>query len=290
MPRKNVHSLSSAVVAVVAIVVIAVPLAVIYTRESDSSAASQDVRVVATNSSYAPMPTASNTNETLTEHPATAPTVAPSDESTATPTLSVDNNVTAFPTSSPTATSAPTYGRVPTDMVFRLRMHWEVDYFWQEEADETFWCMECADCGGEEGLNFNDDGSGCDLRGWDCEAYDQIWILRCDDNFGHIFKVNHVDQYDQIQLENAELCLERTKRRYLTVQPCDATNIDQLFLGLNTDRFELRPANGELVNDLEPWCATQKHHPKSYEIVGFQTCEDAQIYDTSFWELYEVQT
>lgn len=124
---------------------------------------------------------APTTNRTLTLAPTGFPTTTPTDK----PTTA---NPTTKPTASPTripveadknATNTISFMPVvPVDegLQFRLKMFWQEGFFWQEEERERFWCVECTKC---ETLNFGDDGAGCSLVGWECEAGNQLWIEPC---------------------------------------------------------------------------------------------------------------
>lgn len=104
---------------------------------------------------------------------------------------------------------------------------------------------------------------------------------------GHVFEVLHKGQFDQIKLANSDLCWERTKKRYITVQACDSDNIKQLWSPLSAEGgFEIKPADSS--KDDEEFCATQQHHPKPDEIVGLKDCELAHKWDTGYWQIYEL--
>lgn len=191
---------------------------------------------------------------------------------------------TSFPSQAPvtrTPTVSPTMERVDEGRMFRLRLHWEDGYLWQGREREKFWCLTCTFC---RELNFRNDGKGCDSVEH-CYEGDQIWIRDCATH-GHVFQVANVNVYDQIRIYNADLCLERTQRHYITVERCDGSNAAQLWLPLNEHRFELRSA--DTTGDLEDYCGSQRHNPKDKEIVGFETCDDARQHNTSLWELYPI--
>jgi hypothetical protein len=149
-----------------------------------------------------------------------APTVAPT---------------TAFPTVYPTRAPVVTTN-------FRLKMHWEPQYFWQEEPFERRWCIECTTC---PFLNFAETNCYCDIVP-QCQVGHQIWIVDCDEGFGQIFTVRPVTaEWHQIQVvpdqpyEGAyyydyynvttpvpdtvqpALCWTRTELRFVTLQACE---------------------------------------------------------------------
>ena len=105
---------------------------------------------------------------------------------------------------------------------------------------------------------------------------------------GHHFEVKHQGQFDQIKLANSDLCWERTKKRYITVQTCDPNNVKQLWSRLSAEGgFEIKPADSS--RDDEEFCTTQQHHPKADEIVGLKNCSLAHKWDTGYWQVYELQ-
>lgn len=227
-------------------------------------------------------PSFSPTTEEPTIEPTMTPTTTPT---TMTPTVYPTWEPTAYETEYPTEfepTGGPvTVGggvTVSSDDIFRLKMHWESHFFWQEEERERFWCIECTRC---ETLNFSDDGEGCE-QVWDCAADDQLWLQPCRKGYGHNFFVTEHGDYHQIHIENTNLCWERTRKRYITIQECDASQLSQLWTKVTDNAFELIPAN---TGD-EQFCVTQQHHPKPSEIVGLKECDLAHKWDTGYWITY----
>jgi hypothetical protein len=73
--------------------------------------------------------------------------------------------------------------KVPKE--FRIKMHWEKQYFWQEEVMERQWCIECTTC---PYLNFDLTNTECDIVR-QCTIGNQIWIVPCEYNYGNIFTI-----------------------------------------------------------------------------------------------------
>ena len=175
---------------------------------------------------------------------------------------------------------------------FRLKMHWEPHFFWQEEEEETWWCIACTTC---KELNFGQSGEGC-KRVDRCSEGDQIWLQPCHDDApynGEVFGFVDVGKdFHQIKNHRTNLCLERTLTRYVTLEPCGdplgSVPLRQLWFGMRGDGapFEIRPALESM--DPEPFCLTQQHHPKNYEIVALKECRWAHFYDTGFWVQYRL--
>lgn len=163
-------------------------------------------------------------------------------------------------------------------------MYWQEGYFWQEETRQRFWCAECTKC---ETLNFSDNGEECEFA-WECEAGHQLWLHGCRNGYGHVFSARTVGNYHQILVHDTNLCLERTQKRYVTVQECDANNDAQWWHKIRADGgpFELRPANGS--RDSEPFCVTQQHHPKPGEVLGFKECRQAHRWETGYWSAFRL--
>lgn len=53
---------------------------------------------------------------------------------------------TNLPSVEPTLSMEPTFQPVSTNWRFKLRLHWQPGYFWQEETTERYWCLECVRC------------------------------------------------------------------------------------------------------------------------------------------------
>jgi hypothetical protein len=205
--------------------------------------------VLATNSSIQNPPSALST-----PIPSQLPTNQPSESPTETPVLpspAPSRTLSMAPTISPT-TFTPSFTPTPPPIMipnFRIRMHWEAHYFWQDEAMERRWCIECTSC---PYYNFDETNYVCDIVP-QCEVNNQIWIVDCDAGYGQIFTVRPItNDSQQIQIVqdanttnngvyvngnptvvNASnpttipslepqpvLCLTRTETRFVTAQPC----------------------------------------------------------------------
>jgi hypothetical protein len=179
---------------------------------------------------------------------------------------------------------------------FRIKMHWERSYFWQEEDAERRWCLECTTCAK---LTKSGSGQGCQDEnnndGTDCKDFDQLWIQNCngwENSRGNTdFEIVRGSGADQIKIRNKNLCMERATNIFVHLRPCDANEVKQLWVGFRTDRpFDLRP----LQQNLRPSqynkpaavqrCISQDHHPKKYEIIFLEECEKAYFWDTALWE------
>jgi hypothetical protein len=174
---------------------------------------------------------------------------------------------------------------------FRLRLYWEVGYYWQETYDETYWCMEC---GG--------DNTSCTLG-------NEIYIEWCADgssgnnNSQQWLLVGNAASSTIRPVVDTNLCI--TVMGYdegnpLRLYNCndnddDANNTNQLFsiVGLpstaasttrnndnddhDDDKFEIKPINN---NNL---CISQMHHPKKMERLYPEDCISAHNDDTGYW-------
>jgi len=162
---------------------------------------------------------------------------------------------------------------------FRLKLHWEEDYNWQNNPSEREYCMTCCRC---EQLNFANNGadsSPFNCVTGDCEAGDQLWTRRCDEGYGDVFEVMDEGLPDGVLVRavtnNNNVCLTRAQTRYITLEPCDATNQRQLFQFFTTEQpFELKPVYLPFYYFVPggSYCITQPHHPKSQEMFGIKDC------------------
>lgn len=53
---------------------------------------------------------------------------------------------TKLPSVNPSVSMEPTFTPIDPNWRFKLRLYWSKDYFWQEETEERFWCLECVPC------------------------------------------------------------------------------------------------------------------------------------------------
>ena len=212
------------------------------------------------------------------------PTVAPS---SSVPTFrpSIDTT-TPFPTNIPTVdgefpTQVPTVEsevskselftslsiRRNNEIGFRLKLSWEVGYFWQERTEETWWCMACPD--------------------GKCEENTVLEIRNCrkkSDKDATFVVTSHGDAGYQFRVANTDLCLQKMgSRRIIKLKSCNNAKklALQLFAGFKTDeRFELHA-----VTDTDR-CLSQHHHPKSREKIYAERCHKAIRTKTSYWVTY----
>lgn len=77
--------------------------------------------------------------------PSTVPTntQAPSSSPSESPSSSPS---TSRPSSEPSISLEPTFTPIDPNWRFKLRLHWHESYYWQEETEERFWCLECVKC------------------------------------------------------------------------------------------------------------------------------------------------
>ena len=68
---------------------------------------------------------------------------------------------------------------------FRIKMHYEPQYLWQDETIERRWCIECTTCPYN---NFDLTNTICDIV-HQCTIGNQIWIVNCDAGYGQIFTI-----------------------------------------------------------------------------------------------------
>jgi hypothetical protein len=178
-------------------------------------------------------------------------------------------------------------------------MHWERNYFWQEEYDERQWCLECTTC---RELTKSGWGEGCDdsdnNSGRDCKDKDQLWIQNCNGWKGskgntefEIVRGLEFPGADQLKIRDKNLCMERADNIHLHLRGCDPTEVKQLWVGFLVDQpFDLQPLQQNLrpsqYNDPveTPRCISQDHHPKKNEILFLEECQKAHFWNTGLWE------
>jgi len=141
---------------------------------------------------------------------------------------------------------------------FRLRLHWERGYYWQESNDEMFYCMEC--------------NNGCN-------SGDSILIEWCSSNNSHQYFINIDDTIRP--LRDTSLCLTstgNTEGNPIRVYRCDG-GMEQQWDGFryNGQPFELHPRRD--INR----CVGQLHHPKRQERVYPEECRLERNDKTSLW-------
>lgn len=178
------------------------------------------------------------------------------------PTLSPSDSPTESPTNSPTIFS------------FRLRLHWQPGYYWQDDWSdrEKYWCMEC--------------------ESDPCTVDDDIFIDDCSEKWKQQFSkvgdtlrpamnkdlcMTYIGRSSEF-LVSAKLILQG--KRHIVLRPCEGFQ-EQLFEGFQWDGlFELHP------KDETNQCITQWHHPKADERLYPEDCQVARDEVTSLWHTY----
>jgi len=189
----------------------------------------------------------------------------------------------------PSVSQNPTWTPISRSWDFKIRLQWQEDYFWQEERDERWWCMECVKC--EEYGRGDWWEHGCESYGngnnRNCQDGDSIWIRDCRDR-GNRFNVLQIAESESfmLRLDNTGLCIER-RNKHLMFRTCNENEIDQQFVPWSDwSKFELRPLEMKEWTEREADCASQLHHPKAKEVVGLRNCRLSRIYETRHWERY----
>ena len=216
----------------------------------------------------------------------------------------------------PTMTNAPsvtpTVSHSPTDLgskgTFRLRMHWQPGYLWQELPEEDWFCVACAVCDPNKDPLFGG-LKNCDLFG-DCEEDMQLALTRCKPTSLGPMKLDEIVTFkflhgtaedglegDQLQIFGTNLCVSTVKTEdniksqevpggngSLVLKPCDSSLESQRFWGGRSvgqsvgQAFELLPLSGKRLK-----CLTNHHHPRQEEQIYSEDCDLARKPDTSLW-------
>jgi len=211
--------------------------------------------------------------------PTGQPSRLPSNNPTQLPSPSPSELPTAAPTRVPTL--PPTFPKISPSQSFRLRLHWQNGYYWQEESVEREWCLECVRC---NPLTTSEFGEGCvdeEKDVFDCREGDELWLQRCHDSGGgnaEFQVLRGADGLDQFKVRGENLCLERVKSRLIVLRRCQSGLEVQKWSGFSMDQpFAWHPASSL---DL---CVSQHHHPKATEIIYAEDCRLAHYYDTGLW-------
>jgi len=153
----------------------------------------------------------------------------------------------------------PTIARALQADYFQLKLYWEKGFYWQEEKIEKRWCIECkGSC---------KSGSSLYIRECDDDDYKQRWILKKDKLSPHTAQ---------------DLCMYFKDRSNIQLRTCkDSRDEYQKFdvikqnVGQKTDSYEFQ---------VRKRCLTQRHHPKSHELLRLEPCHKPRKSDTSIWE------
>lgn len=226
-------------------------------------------------------------SQTPSDLPSDSPSSAPSGAPSMDPTISLMPSLPPTDLPSLSATSQPAYAPAPVtpigDGPFRLKMHWQEGYFWQEEEEEKQYCMACTSCDRNNISEFSREEAGC-RESPDCNRDDLLWIQECNPGFGAEFRAEPFFDGTMIRVSGTTNCVTHTASRYITLQRCSEDNSRQKWTTISVDGpFELRP-----IYDKTDHCITQHHHPKSYEVVGLKPCEEANQDDTGEWVVHEL--
>ena len=210
------------------------------------------------------------------------------------------------PTSSPSAhpSMSPSTTPQPTNKIYHVRLYWEQGYKWQEDPTEKFYCWACAQC--RECPTENEARTPdcvdllCDVRQY-CQEGMSITLTDCDPtqssdmSAAFSFLSGHSGLFDndvkggQIQVHNTDLCLSQSGVRYIELETCDLSKIEQRFLGFQPDDgpMELSPVNSTIKDGtvLEQ-CISNHHHPRVGERIYLEECSRARRSDTSLWTAY----
>jgi hypothetical protein len=274
------NALVGTAVGLVVIIIVVIPVAILVPKSNDDNRSRGG-----TSASNEALPGGINFPSIS---PSSFPSLRPSDlEPSASPSLGPSALASDFPSlspsigPSPSPSSTPTFPPVDPDFAFNLMMHWEREYFWQEEYTERAWCMECVKC---EELSGAEGNSGCrdsNSNSFDCASEDQLWLQDCGGpaKGTAVFTIVRYDSSDQIRVQGSDLCLTLVHPRFINLQPCDEADMLQRWRGFDRNQsFDLRPAqdnNG---------CLSQSHQPRAGEIIFNGGCVLAYKWNTAFWD------
>ncbi|KAL3773721.1 hypothetical protein ACHAW5_009830 [Stephanodiscus triporus] len=214
------------------------------------------------------------------------------------PTAKFLQMTTDAPTTTNVPTTTPTISPNPTDEsnkgTFRIRMHWQAGYMWQELPDEGWFCLACASCD----LNNLFLGlKGCDIE-THCEENMHLALTGCDPSKLGPSKLAEIATFkflfdeaedgldgDQIQVHGTNLCVQQVLpggTGSIVLRQCDASLKEQRFWGARPvgKAMELLPLSGNSAK-----CLTNHHHPRQAEQVYAEDCDLARLPDTSYWLL-----
>lgn len=215
---------------------------------------------------------------------------------------------TTFPSTPPSVSPSAllTESPQPTNKAYRVRLYWEQGYEWQDDPLEKFFCWACAKC--KECTPLIQDRTAdcvdlqCDVQRY-CTEGMSIAVTDCDPTLSRdksaafTFLPGRSGLFDnylkggQIQVHNTDLCLSQTGVRYIELESCDASKIEQRFLRFASDEgaMELYPVKNTVKDGrVEEQCITNHHHPRIGERVFVEKCSRARRSDTSLWDLWTV--
>ena len=176
---------------------------------------------------------------------------------------------------------------IPSTGTFRLRLHWEPGYMWQELPDEDWYCATCAICDPNE---LYEGRKNCEPQ-INCKENMTLAIMKCppgrrlDRNVTEFTRLKDGSRVpfdfsrdgldgDQIQAHETTLCLQRMKPDGLSYRPlklrqCDSAEKEQHFFGKRSfgQAMELYPFPGDAK-----LCLACHHHPTNREQIFPEDC------------------
>jgi hypothetical protein len=237
------------------------------------------------------------------ESPSSASSVIPT-VSTASPSTQPTTAPTMSPTMSPTAvmetpSTSPTTNSTSSES-FRLRLHWQPGYRWQESDKESWFCAACAVCNPKELFGGR---KNCALQ-LECKEDHNLAIWGCDPskplhrNITEFVKLTNgsavpfdiaTDGFDgdQIQAQGTKLCLTKmiggTSYGFtsMKLKPCNSTIKEQQFFGQRGgvgQAMEIQPfpADGRQ-------CMSNHHHPRPEEQIYAELCDRSRFATNNMW-------
>jgi len=172
-------------------------------------------------------------------------------------------------------TNSPTRPPLPEDLSFRLRLHSEKDYCWQEECRTREYCAECVRC---SPITNSGNPEGCSASS--CKSGVQLWIQRCDSRSTK-FEILRNNNGDLMKVRGRNLCMERRGDLFIILRPCDETKHRQWFKGFENQETPFTLRN---VGDQFHRCMSQHHHPKNGEVLFLDECDYALDTNTGLWD------
>jgi hypothetical protein len=215
-------------------------------------------------------------------HAQTVPTLATKERFVS--VIESTSDETTVPTTESRARSTSSMSSTGT---FRLRLHWQPGYMWQELPDQDWFCATCAICDPNE---MYEGRKNC-VPQINCEENMTLAILKCppgrrlDQNVTEFTRLKDGSRVpfdvardgfdgDQIQVHNTTLCLQRMRPdglsyRPLRLQQCDSMEKEQQFSGKRSfgQAMELHPFPGDAK-----LCLACHHHPTNREQIFPEDC------------------
>ena len=153
----------------------------------------------------------------------------------------------------------PTIAKALQADFFQIKLYWENGFYWQEERVETRWCMECQNS---------------------CKTGNYVYIKECQDNNK---RQRWVLKDDKIRPHMAQnLCLFFKDRENIKLRTCKTSrdeyqkfDVFKQHVGKRFDTYEIQ---------VKRRCLTQRHHPRSDEVLRLEPCYKPRKSRTSIWE------